>query len=127
MSMTYKGYVGVVEFDADDRILHGRVAGLRDLITFQGASVEEIEREFRTSVDVYLEFCEEQGREPEQPFSGKFVLRTSPDVHRAAVQAAAREGKSLNAWAADALAAAAGVPGAVRPAIAPDPSAARTR
>jgi predicted HicB family RNase H-like nuclease len=107
--MEYQGYVGVVQYDPEDRIFHGRLAGLRDVVSFEGASVEEIERAFRAAVDDYLAFCSEQGRAPQQPFSGKFVLRTTPDVHRAATRAAAAEGKSLNAWAAEALARAAGV------------------
>lgn len=105
--MEYKGYVGTVQFSPDDRIFHGRVAGIRDVITFEGDSVQALEDDFRSAVDDYLDACAKRRREPEKPFSGKFVLRTTPDVHRAAAQAAAREGKSLNAWAAEVIARAA--------------------
>ena len=105
--MEYKGYVGTVQFSPDDRVFHGRIAGIRDVITFEGDSVRALEDDFRSAVDDYLALCAQRGREPEKPFSGKFVLRTTPDVHRAAVQAAAREGKSLNAWAAEVIARAA--------------------
>jgi predicted HicB family RNase H-like nuclease len=106
--MEYKGYVGTVQYSPDDRVFHGRIAGIRDVITFEGDSVQTLEDDFRSAVDDYLATCAKRGREPEKPFSGKFVLRTTPDVHRAAVQAAAREGKSLNAWAAEVIARAAG-------------------
>lgn len=102
--MEHKGYVGTVQFSPDDRVFHGRIAGIRDVITFEGDSVQSLEDDFRSAVEDYLSLCAKHGREPEKPFSGKFVLRTTPDVHRAAVQAAAREGKSLNAWAAEVIA-----------------------
>ena len=53
---------------------------------------------FRDSVDEYLDFCAERGRTPDKPYSGKVPLRLSPDLHRAASEAARLEGKSLNAW-----------------------------
>ncbi|HXC25990.1 MAG TPA: type II toxin-antitoxin system HicB family antitoxin [Gemmatimonadaceae bacterium] len=105
--MEYKGYTGIVEFDADDHILHGRVLGLKDTITFEGASVKEVERAFRASVDDYLSWCAERSEEPDRPFSGKFVVRLEPDLHRAIAAAAARAHASLNAWAATQLARAA--------------------
>ena len=105
--MEYKGYIGVVEYDADDHVLHGTVLGLKDVITFEGASVKDVERAFRESIDDYLAWCAEQHEEPDRPFSGKFVVRLAPDVHRAIAAAAARDHQSLNAWAAAQLARAA--------------------
>jgi len=66
--LQYKGYAGHVEFDDETGIFHGEVLDLRDVITFQGKSVEEIERAFRESVDDYLEFCEERHEEPDKPY-----------------------------------------------------------
>jgi predicted HicB family RNase H-like nuclease len=79
------------------------VLDLRDVVTFQGKSVEEIERAFRESIDGYLEFCEERHEEPDKPFSGRLMLRLPPDVHRKAYVSARREGKSLNQWIAEKL------------------------
>lgn len=101
--MEYKGYVAEIVFDNEARILHGEVVNTRDVITFQAESVAELEQEFHKSVDVYLQFCKEIGQEPEKPFSGKFVVRLSPDAHRKAYLAARRAGKSLNAWVSDVL------------------------
>ncbi len=101
--MQYKDYTGQVEFDDEAGFFHGHVVNLRDVITFQGTSVAELREAFADSVEDYLEFCAELGEAPEKPVSGKFVLRVSPELHRQIVDAAAREGKSLNSWARDAL------------------------
>lgn len=101
--MEYKGYLAEVVFDDEAKILHGEVVNTRDVITFQAEAVADLVREFHKSVDVYLEFCKEIGQEPEKPFSGKFVVRLSPDTHRKAYLAARRAGKSLNAWVSDVL------------------------
>jgi predicted HicB family RNase H-like nuclease len=104
--MEYKGYLGKVEFDDDAGIFHGDVVNTRDVITFQGKSVAELKKAFRESVDDYLAFCAERGEEPDKPFSGQFVTRISPDLHRRASIEASRAGKSLNAWVAEKLASA---------------------
>ena len=90
---TYKGYTGHVEYDDEAGIFHGEVLDLRDVITFQGKSVEEIEQAFRDSVDDYLEFCEQRGEKPTKPFSGRLMLRLSPALHRKVYVSALREGK----------------------------------
>jgi predicted HicB family RNase H-like nuclease len=96
--MEYHGYTARVEFDPDADLFHGHVLGLRDAVTFQGRSVAELRREFRHSVDDYLEFCASRGEEPERPFSGRVLLRMTPELHRAIALAAERAGVSLNAW-----------------------------
>ena len=101
--LQYKGYAGHVEFDDETGIFHGEVVDLRDVITFQGKSVEEIERAFRESIDDYLEFCKERREEPDNPFSGRLMVRLPPEVHRKAYVSARREGKSLNQWIAEKL------------------------
>ena len=57
--LTYKGYAGQVEFDVEAGIFHGEVVDIRDVITFQGRSVEELTRAFRDSIDDYLEYCKQ--------------------------------------------------------------------
>jgi len=99
--MNYKGYIARVELDDEASIFHGEVINTRDVITFQGQSVAELKSAFEASVDDYLAFCEERGEDPEQPYSGKFMLRITPDQHRLAVLAAKKAGKSLNAWIAE--------------------------
>ena len=101
--MEYKGYIGQVQFDDEASIFHGQVSNTRDVITFRGKSVAELRKAFRESVDIYLAFCAERGEEPDKPFSGQFVTRITPELHRSASLAAARAGKSLNTWVAEQL------------------------
>jgi predicted HicB family RNase H-like nuclease len=103
--MKYKGYTGVVEFDEESGSLYGRVIGLRDVITFQGESVAEVTQAFHDSVDDYLEFCAERGRTPDKPYSGQFVLRIDPGLHRALSHAAEEKGQSLTSLVEETLAA----------------------
>ena len=102
--MKYQGYIGKVTYDDEAGLFHGEVVNIRDVITFQGRSVDELKQAFQDSVDDYLEFCETRGEDPNKPYSGRFVLRLDPEVHRRIATAAKLEGKSLNAWAAEALA-----------------------
>lgn len=101
--MEYNGYHAVVTFDEEIGILHGEVIDTRDVITFQGKSVDQLEQAFRASVEEYLKICEERGRVPEKPFSGRVVLRMEPSTHRAAAGAARIGRKSLNSWILDAI------------------------
>jgi predicted HicB family RNase H-like nuclease len=101
--MEYKGYIGKVEFDPDARILHGEVMGIRDVVTFQGETVDEVEQAFQQSVDDYLAFCKERGEQPDKPCSGQFVVRLDSALHRKANILATASGKSLNAWVAECL------------------------
>lgn len=101
--LNYKGYTGQVEYDHEAGLLHGEVLDTRDVITFQGRSVDEVEAAFRESVDDYLAFCAERGESPDRPFSGRIMLRLPSDLHREAHIRAQREGKSLNQFVAERL------------------------
>ena len=102
-TMSYKGYTARVEFDALDRIFFGRLAGIRDIITFHGTTVDELETAFKEAVDDYLATCAKLGEEPNKPYSGKLTLRIPPSVHAAIATAAETSGKSLNKWVTDIL------------------------
>ena len=101
--MIYKGYQSKVELDEEAGVFHGEVINTRDVITFQGTSVEELRQAFEGSVDDYLEFCGSRGEDPEKPFSGKFIIRVSPEMHRHIVMEARLQGKSLNAYVLEKL------------------------
>lgn len=103
-AMTYKGYAARIEYDAHDRILVGHLAGIRDIVGFHGTSVEELEAAFHEAVDDYLVACVKLGQQPHKPASGKMLLRVPPELHAAAIMAAAGEGKSLNQWATQVIA-----------------------
>ena len=101
--MEYRGYRAAVHFDYEAGVFHGEVVGTRDVIVFEGTSVDQLKQEFHFSIDDYLAVCAERGREPDKPFSGRIPLKVSPHLHRAAVAAAKAEGKSLNAWVAETI------------------------
>ena len=101
--MEYKGYFAKVEFDDDNNIFHGEIINLRDVITFEGETVTELNKAFHDSVDDYLEFCAERGSDPEKPYSGRFVVRVEPEVHKNIAIEARKAGKSLNVWVSDAI------------------------
>lgn len=101
--MQYKGYAGRVEFDEDSEIFHGEVIGIRDVVTFQGKSVKEIKKSFHDSVDDYLAFCKKRAEEPDKPFTGKFVVRLTPEQHRKVYLVSKIQGTSLNHWVSHVL------------------------
>jgi predicted HicB family RNase H-like nuclease len=94
--MKYKDYTGVVTYDADAKIFHGEVIGLKDVISFQGTSVAELEKAFRESINDYLTWCKERGETPEKAFSGQLRLRMPADLHAKLAQVAEAQGLSLN-------------------------------
>ena len=97
--MEYKGYLaGPIGFDAEENTFSGVVAGLRDVIHFEGKTAKELARAFRESIDSYLELCAETGQHPDRPFNGKILVRTEPELHRKAALRAAVEGVSLSHW-----------------------------
>ncbi len=101
--MKYKGYVARIEFDEEDRIFVGHLAGIKDIVGFHGSTVDNLETAFHEAVENYLAISEKTGRSAEQPFSGQLVLEVSPDVHAAVATAAQVHGKSLNQWASEVL------------------------
>lgn len=94
--MKYKGYIGKVVYDDEAGIFHGDVIGLKDVITFQGKTVEEIRQAFKDSIESYLEFCRQEGDKPEKTFCGRFSLRMEPEIHANIAHQAAMQGMSLN-------------------------------
>lgn len=102
-TMSYKGYTASMVFDAEDKIIVGRVLDIDDIISFHGTSVADFETNFHATVDDYLAASKSLGSLPEKPASGKLMLRIAPEVHAAALKAAARSGTSLNKWAEKAL------------------------
>jgi predicted HicB family RNase H-like nuclease len=102
-TLEYKGYIARIDADDESESFHGRVINISDVVNFKGRSMPALKREFAKSMKAYFAFCREQNEDPEQPFSGKFVLRIDPAVHRAITRAAEREGVSINKWAAMAL------------------------
>jgi len=102
-TLDYKGYHGSVEYNSEDKILHGKVLGIRSMITYKGNDVETIEQDFRESVDAYLDMCERRGIAPEKEYSGLFQVRVSPETHRTLAIKAEASNKKLNTIVVEAL------------------------
>lgn len=102
-TLSYKGYSASMQFDTEDKVIVGRVLDIDDVIVFHGESVREFEQAFHAALDDYLDACRTLEQAPEKPASGRFLLRVAPEVHAAAIRAAARKGLSLNKWAEQAL------------------------
>lgn len=104
--MTYKGYSARIEYDDEDGILFGQIAGIRDGVGFHADTVTELRVAFQEAVDDYIETCAQVGKEPDRSYSGKVMFRLSPEIHRKAAIAAELRGISLNQWAEEVLQAA---------------------
>ena len=105
--MTHRGYSARIEFDAEDEIFTGRIAGIRDVVGFHAETVAGLKRAFHEAVDDYVATCAKLKQSPQKPYSGNLMLRVDPDVHSRAARAAELAGKSLNQWSEEALAEAA--------------------
>jgi predicted HicB family RNase H-like nuclease len=101
--MSYKGYKARVEYDAEDELLTGRLAGINDVVGFHADTVDGLKTAFHEAVEDYLAACAKAGKSPEKPFSGRVMFRVDPEVHAQAALAAQLSGKSLNQWAEEAL------------------------
>ena len=101
--LNYNGYSARIEFDPEDRIFFGRIAGIRDIVTFHGETVDELIAAFEEAVDDYLEVCQRIGQPPNKSYSGKLMLRLSPEIHAAIAANAEINGKSINQWVSDTL------------------------
>jgi predicted HicB family RNase H-like nuclease len=106
-AMSYKGYSARVEFDADDEVFAGRIAGIGDVVGFHAKSVPDLIEAFHEAVDDYIDTCARVGKDPQKPYSGNMMLRVGPEVHSKAALAAELSGKSLNQWSEEVLAEAA--------------------
>lgn len=86
--LTYKGHLARVEFDAEDEILVGHLAGINTIVGFHADTVADLKAAFHEAVDDYLQACAETGKTPEKPFSVKVMFRVPPEVRAQAALAA---------------------------------------
>lgn len=92
----YKGYIGTVEVSIEDNLIHGKVYGINDLVTFESESMSDLKEEFQKAVDDYLNVCELLGKEPDKAYKGQFNVRISPELHKKSALEAAKENITLN-------------------------------
>ena len=102
-TIEYKGYIGSVQFVEKDRLLYGKLLGIKALISYEGASVEELLSDFHHAVDEYLEYCKVESIKPEKPFKGSFNIRISPEKHKKLSLLAIELNQTLNSLVEDAI------------------------
>ena len=101
--MTLNEYSAKIEYDPEIDQFRGEILGLNGGADFYGKNPQELRKEFKNSLKVFLEVCEEKGIPPTKNFSGKFNLRVSKELHNRISIEAASEGKSINQWVVDTL------------------------
>ncbi len=102
-NLEYKGFKAKVEFSADDDVFFGRLIGIRDIVTFEGQTVEQLKESFKEAVDFHIEVCEKTGEKLKKPYSGKVFLRLPSELHARIAETAEASGKSINEWGKDIL------------------------
>jgi predicted HicB family RNase H-like nuclease len=102
-TLTYKGYIGTVNFSEKDGVFFGKVEGIDGLVNFEGESVSELVTAFHEAVDDYIAFCEAEGIEPHKSYSGLLNIRISPETHSRIATLAKQAGISINAFIKDAI------------------------
>ena len=101
--LEYKDYCGTVEYSAADNVLHGKVLGIRGLISYEGDSLQSLKEDFEGAIDDYLETCAEDGIEPQKPYKGNFNVRVSPELHRSLAIYSQSHGQTLNSTVEEAI------------------------
>jgi predicted HicB family RNase H-like nuclease len=101
--MVYKGYRGSIDYSKDDKLLIGKVLGIRDSLSYHGSSVEEVEYAFKEAVDDYLAMCEAENICPKREYTGQLSIRIKPAIHERIAKIAEVTGNKLNTVIAEAL------------------------
>lgn len=92
----YKGFIGSVQFSAEDACFFGKIEGIDDLVTFEGSEVEELKDAFREAVEDYLDLCQTTGKPVYKSYKGSFNVRITPELHKKVVEKSLMLGVSLN-------------------------------
>ncbi len=102
--MSYKGYSGSVEFSKEDNLFFGEVLGIRSLISYEGKTEKELEKDFREAIRDYLSLCKKQKIKPEKSYQGSLVVGISPEIYEAATISALEKDVSISEFVENALA-----------------------
>lgn len=101
--MILDGYKAKISYDPEIDLFRGEILGLNGSADFYGKSPSSLRREFRKSLQVFLEVCREKNISPAREFSGRFNLRIPSQLHCEVSARANSEGKSINRWVVDVL------------------------
>jgi predicted HicB family RNase H-like nuclease len=101
--LEHKGYSGSIEYSEEDGLLYGQVLGIKGLISYEGETGKELEKDFKEAINIYLEDCKEAGKAPEKPFKGSFNIRIPSKLHQKAALLAIETKMSLNSLVAESI------------------------
>ncbi len=97
-TIEYNGYIGSIEYSSEDKCFFGKLEMIDDLVTFEATNAQELEENFKNTVDEYIQTCKTLNREPQKTYKGVFNVRIDPELHRKVYQEALKAGMSLNAF-----------------------------
>jgi predicted HicB family RNase H-like nuclease len=95
-TLTYKGFIGSVSYSDGDQVLYGKIEGINDLVTYESTEVSDLIKQFKISVDEYIESCKHFNKPLLKSFKGSFNVRIKPEIHQKAALLATMKGISLN-------------------------------
>ncbi len=101
--MEIDGYKAKIEYDPELDQFRGEILGINGSADFYGKTPVSLRREFKNSLKVFLEVCEEKGIDPTKNYSGKFNLRIPSRLHREIAARATAADKSINEWISEML------------------------
>jgi len=101
--LKYKEFIGSVHFSSEDEVFFGKLEGVNDLVTFEGATVTKLKKAFKEAVEDYLELCSETGKQIFRSFKGSFNVRLNPELHSRAYEIALLQDKTLNQFVKEAI------------------------
>lgn len=101
--LTYKDYTGSIEYSQEDNLLHGQVLGIKSLLSYEGETGNELEINFKETIDAYISMCAKKNIPPEKAFKGSFNVRISSELHKKAALLAMESQTSLNAFVAESI------------------------
>lgn len=101
--MIIQGHKAIIHYDPETKMLRGEFVGLNGGADFYADNISDLHKEGEASLQTFLTVCQEQGIESYKHYSGRFNVRVSPQIHAAAVAAAAAKNISLNEWISQTL------------------------
>ena len=100
--LSYKGFTGSIEYSPEDGSLFGKVLGIKGLLSYEGITGKDLEKDFIEVIEEYLKDCHNSGIEPDKPFKGSFNVRIPSYLHQKAALLAMESKISLNSFVAEA-------------------------
>lgn len=90
------GYSAKISFDSDREYFRGEFIDINGYADFYATDIKGLYDEGEKSLSIFLKACEEDGISPDKSYSGKFILRMSPQLHSKITTIAISEDTAIN-------------------------------